>query len=92
MPEQIKTLLRKAGFKKKALTNKLTAVTIFKNLMMNMDFSSVEQEEQITTADAKPFETNDGRPRGNSSSSFMISKMESGLAAKFKSTLGNGSV
>jgi hypothetical protein len=47
MPEQIKTLLRKAGFKKKALTNKSTAITIFKNLMMNIDFSSVEQDVEM---------------------------------------------
>lgn len=39
MPEQIKTLLRKAGFKKKALKNKATALSIFKNLIMQLDFS-----------------------------------------------------
>lgn len=56
MPEQIKTLLRKAGFKKKALTNQQTAITIFKNLMMNLDFSSVEHEETVQSTESKPFE------------------------------------
>ena len=44
MPEEIKNLLRKAGFKKKDLKNKEKALLIFKNLIMGeINFSSIEK-------------------------------------------------
>jgi hypothetical protein len=46
MPEMIKNLLRKAGFKKGALKDRQQALVIFKNLMMNLDFSSIQPVQQ----------------------------------------------
>jgi len=44
MPASIKNLLKKAGFKKKALTNKETALDIFKMLIEEVDFSTLQKE------------------------------------------------
>jgi len=44
MPAAIKNLLRKAGFKKKALTNRETALDIFKMLIEEVDFNTLQKE------------------------------------------------
>ena len=41
MPASIKNLLKKAGFKKKALTNRETAIDIFKMLIEEVDFNTL---------------------------------------------------
>jgi hypothetical protein len=43
MPASIKNLLKKAGFKKKALTNRETALDIFKMLIEEVDFQSLQK-------------------------------------------------
>jgi uncharacterized protein Smg (DUF494 family) len=71
MPEEIKNLLRKAGFKKKDLKNKEKALMIFKNLIMGeVNFSSIEkpQTTQQNPDESKIFENEYTRSRGNSSS------------------------
>ena len=44
MPAAIKNLLKKAGFKKKALTNRETALDIFKMLIQEVDFNTIQKE------------------------------------------------
>jgi len=44
MPAAIKNLLKKAGFKKKALTNRETALQIFNMLIKEVDLNTIQKE------------------------------------------------
>ena len=82
MPEQIKTLLRKSGIKKKALKNKVQALVIFKNLMMNMDLSTIAPvQQQQQEEEPKPFEVDENRIRaGSNQSNSLVTRIEPGLS------------
>jgi|LauGreDrversion4_2_1035121.scaffolds.fasta_scaffold87098_3 hypothetical protein len=62
MPTAIKNLLKKAGFKKKALTNRETALDIFKMLIQEVDFNTLQKEPaQQANSDASVRNTMDHR-------------------------------
>jgi hypothetical protein len=77
MPAAIKNLLKKAGFKKKAFTNRETALDIFKMLIQEVDFNTRQKEpaqqnnfEATTRITLENRGSESGRARTGSVSSF----------------------
>jgi hypothetical protein len=57
------------------------ALVIFKNLMMNMDLSTIAPVQQQQEEESKPFETDENRIRaGSNNSGSLVARIEPGLS------------